>query len=221
MSSTDLESLESRNGRSRHMDMCLVGSVVVLFVLVISGFAVLFAWNLKPGAEIVHEFPQALRGEQDDMSLRYKGQNFAYLRASIDKTGKMSKGVMDWEPITYGNGKTLGSGYEYDANQRVLTVKQAGAYFLYVQFNVSCNHKCKNETLTITFTFDNVEQLTCTLELPDYETVAKKCWTVIPHMDKNSKLMARIHSDEELRSRVLEVNSSGFGMFRVDGPGTD
>ncbi|XP_072513259.1 uncharacterized protein [Salminus brasiliensis] len=224
MSSTDVESLESRVARSRRMDMCLVGSVVVLFALVLSGFAAaaLFAWNLNAGAESVHRSPQAIVSQQGSDDSPYKAKSFAYLRASVSSAGVMSKGVMAWEPIPYGEGQTMGSGYSYNPTQRMLTVKHEGSYFLYVQLNLSCIFQCSNEVLTITFEDHNrVEQLSCTMELLGNQTAVKKCWTVIPHLEKNSRLLAKIHSNKELKNRRLEVNSSGFGMFLVDGPEAD
>ncbi|XP_036413451.1 uncharacterized protein LOC118798189 [Colossoma macropomum] len=226
MSSTDLESLESGAARSRcrRMDACLVGSVLALFVLTVAGFvlALLFALNLKSEMDsikkrdITDDSP-TLGSLHADIGSGYKAQSFAYLRAT---NSELKQGVMEWESISYGSGKTVGSGYTYDPDHRALTVKREGSYFLYTQLKLSCVYQCENGSLTLTFESQgNSEQLSCTVKLPanHSDDVVQKCWTVIPHLEQKSRLLARISSNKSLKNWQLDLNSSGFGIFLVDG----
>ncbi|KAL6482429.1 hypothetical protein MHYP_G00105090 [Metynnis hypsauchen] len=225
MSSTDLESLETGAARSRcrRMDACLVGSVLALFALTVAGFALalLFALGLKTEVDSikkrdVHDGP-ALGFQHADTGSGYKMQNFAYMRAT---NSEVKQGAMLWESISYGNGNTVGPGYTYKSNQGKLIVEREGSYFLYTQLNLSCVYQCAEESLTLTFlNQDNNEQLSCTVKLPakHRDPVVRKCWTVIPHLEKKNGVMARITTATSLKNWQLDLNSSGFGMFLVDG----
>ncbi|XP_017538744.1 uncharacterized protein LOC108411610 [Pygocentrus nattereri] len=225
MSSTDLESLENGAARSRcrRMDACLVGSVLALFALTVAGFALalLFALGLKTEVDNIKKRhvsdSPALGFQHADAGSNYKAQNFAYLRAT---NSEVKPGVMLWESISYGNGKTVGSAYTYNSNHGMLRVEREGGYFLYTQLNLSCVHQCNNASLTLTFlSEDKNEQLSCTVKLSatHWDPVVRKCWNVIPHLEKKTQLLARITSDTDLNSWQLDLNSSGFGIFLVDG----
>lgn len=142
-------------------------------------------------------------------------------RLHLFRAAEVKGGVMQWEPIPYGTHSTMGALYAYDPSHRALTVGRAGSYFMYVQLNISCLSTCKNESLTLSFTDQyNSEQLSCTVKLQSKhpEPVMHKCWTVMPHLEKNSRLLGKILSSTDLKQWKLEPNSSGFGIFLVDGP---
>ncbi|KAL7845165.1 hypothetical protein AOLI_G00233570 [Acnodon oligacanthus] len=228
MSSTDLDGLESGAARSgsgsrcRRMDACLAGSVLALFALTAAGFALalLFALALRTEVDSIKKRRVSdgpvLGLQRAETGSDYKAQSFAYLRAT---NSEVKPGVMLWESISYGNGQTVGSGYTYNSNHGTLAVEREGSYFLYTQLNMSCVHQCNSGSLTLTFVNQDNEQLSCTVKLPakHWDPVVRKCWTVIPHLEKKSRLLARISLDTDLKNWQLDLNSSGFGMFLVDG----
>ncbi|KAK3510905.1 hypothetical protein QTP70_024363 [Hemibagrus guttatus] len=205
------------------MDVFLLCSVITLFVLVLSGTALGF-WIVQDlRAEMERHHPP----NDGSMSARiseippkldssYKVQDFAYLTATDNELKNAS---MEWAPILYRNGSTVGSSYSYDAKNAVLKVNKEATYFLYTQLNLTCVQRCGEGTLSITFMGDmNNELMTCSLHLQmnHSQHVVKKCWTVIPHLSKGSQLMARMHGSVKPDGWKLEHNYSGFGMFMVD-----
>ncbi|XP_066510755.1 uncharacterized protein [Hoplias malabaricus] len=213
MSTKDLESGENGAARSgcRRMDACLISAVLVLFALFIAALAGALFFALKLQSQM-----NSLREPDGE----YKAGSSAYLRAT---NSEVKSGVMEWESIQYGKGSTVGSKFSYHSDHHSLKVNKAGSYFLYVQLNLTCNHQCESGSLDIIFEDNTKNQLLqCTVDLPkNNQPVAHKCWDVIPHLVKGSRLLARISSQTDLKNWVLGLNSSGFGMFLVDGLETE
>ncbi|TTE81758.1 hypothetical protein Baya_14968 [Bagarius yarrelli] len=225
MSSADVESLHPvPRQRGRCLDAFLLGSVLTLFIMALSG-AALAVWTVKDlRAEMeskagshasvasyrTNEFPP-------NMDSSYKLKNFAYLTA-ISADGEIKNGNMLWKPLKYGNSSTVGSSYSYDSVNAVLTMNQEGAYFLYTQLNLTCVNVCSEGTLTVTFEVDRNVVLSCSLHLSSmtFHPAVEKCWTVIPQLSKGSRLLARIHLTMSPKKWRLDLNHSGFGMFLVD-----
>ncbi|KAF4075507.1 hypothetical protein AMELA_G00235200 [Ameiurus melas] len=225
MSSTDVESLQpGPRRRGSCMDTFLLVSVLTLFLMVLSGAALGF-WIVKDlRAEMhgVHTAPEPFRSAMN-MTLRglpnaYKMENFAYLRAI---SSPVKNGTMLWEPIVYRNSTTMGSRYKFNSEHGALRMEKGGTYFMYTQLNLTCTWRCGGGSLSVTFE-DNQgkEHLSCTLHLPDTTSipVVEKCWTVIHHLEPNSRLIAKMHATVPPRGWSLDLNHSGFGMFLVDGP---
>lgn len=138
--------------------------------------------------------------------------------------GDVKNGTMQWEPIVYRNTTTLGSRYSYYSKHGTLRTEKGGTYFMYTQLNLTCTWKCGSGYLRVTFE-DNQrnEHLSCTLHLPNTTSipVVEKCWTVIHHLEPESRLIAKMHATAPPRGWSLDLNHSGFGMFLVDGPKTE
>lgn len=138
--------------------------------------------------------------------------------------GDVKNGTMQWEPIEYRNTTTLGSRYSYYSKHGTLRTEKGGTYFMYTQLNLTCTWKCGSGSLRVTFE-DNQrnEHLSCTLHLPNTTSipVVEKCWTVIHHLEPESRLIAKMHATAPPRGWSLDLNHSGFGMFLVDGPKTE
>ncbi|XP_062865670.1 uncharacterized protein LOC134328509 [Trichomycterus rosablanca] len=222
--------------RGRCKIACLVCSVLALYALVLAGGALGF-WTLHQlRADMERSWVpthEALRSAGTHFKIlsvllfRFfqvssRIQNFAYVRAI---SSKIENEVMRWESYPFGDTDTVGSRYSYDSKQATVTVNQEGTYFLYVQLTLNCKHHCDNGSLGVNFESEREEKLlTCDLDLPETPStpVTKKCWTVIPRLAKGSRLHARMDTRKrEWKSWTIDLNQSGFGMFLVDGPGTD
>lgn len=171
--------------------------------------------SLKNGGQTMTQIAQKFSAESENS---YKGQNFAYLRAT---NSELKNSTMMWEPIAYGESESIGALYDYDERQSVLKVAARGSYFLYVQLNFSCTHVCPPARFTVNFEDQNANtRLTCSVSLPDgMQPVSHTCWSVVTLSEKDSRLLARTEFTEFSNpSNVwkLELNDSGFGMFRVD-----
>ncbi|XP_051558108.1 uncharacterized protein LOC127443485 [Myxocyprinus asiaticus] len=229
--STDVESKTSdARSRTRCLDTFLIVSVIALFVLffVMLTATLFFTKHLK--SEINALTSQESDGYTDKLmagasGAAYNMQNFAYLRAT---NSQLVEGEVEWESIPYGKGQSIGSMYSYEKKDRVLSVKEAGSYFLYVHLTFSCIYKCPSGQFTASF-YDQHEnkQLTCTVLLPNMPDtngsapVNRTCWRVIMFLEKESSLLAKTSfSEQNLDHWKLDLNDSGFGMFMVDRLGT-
>ncbi|XP_056625824.1 uncharacterized protein LOC130438076 [Triplophysa dalaica] len=219
--SADVESQSAARPRGRCLDTFLITSVVALFVMFLAGLggALLFAKHLESQMN-ARRTPKSSGQVGDILSENsYKGQNFAYLRAT---DSKLKNGTMTWEPIEYGDSQSVGALYDYNNQQSVLKVAASGSYFLYVQLNFSCMHKCPEDRFTVKFKDQNANtRLTCSVTLPNgTQPVSHTCWSVLTLSEKDSRLLAGSEFTEFFETSVnwkLELNDSGFGMFRVDG----
>lgn len=126
---------------------------------------------------------------------------------------------MMWEPIEYGDTQSVGALYDYNNQQSVLKVAASGSYFLYVQLNFSCLHICPEARFTVKIKDQNANtRLTCSGSLPrGMKPVSHTCWSVLTLSEKDSRLLAGSEFSESIHNWKLELNDSGFGMFRVDG----
>ncbi|KAA0721710.1 hypothetical protein E1301_Tti021371 [Triplophysa tibetana] len=219
--SADVESQSAARPRGRCLDTFLITSVVALFVMFLAGLggALLFARHLESQMN-ARRTPKS-SGQVGDIPSgnSYKGQNFAYLRAT---NSELKDGVMMWEPIKHGDTQSLGALYDYKNNKRVLEVAASGSYFLYVQLNFSCMHICPAARFTVKFKDQSANtRLTCSVSMPNgTQPVSHTCWSVVTLSEKGSQLLAGsefIEFSEPSGNWKLELNDSGFGMFRVDG----
>ncbi|CAM4457667.1 hypothetical protein PO909_016441 [Leuciscus waleckii] len=223
--STDVESQSQSRSRSRCLDTFLTGSVIALFIM----FAVTLAGALWFAKHIENELngrtsreseaeSGALIANLPDTGIAYKMQNFAYLRPI--KSGLKSEN-MAWEGFAYGKTHTIGSLYSYDKSQKALDVTYSGSYFLYVQLSLSCRAVCSPGQFTVSFyNRQNSKELSCTVKLQEVngtEPIRQTCWRVVTFPDHGDRLMAKSEIQGSLDDWSLEVNDSGFGIFRVDG----
>lgn len=135
--------------------------------------------------------------------------------------GELKNGTMMWEPIAYGESQSIGALYNYDKQQSVLNVAASGSYFLYIQLNFSCVHICPPARFTVNFKDQNANtRLTCSVSLPNgTQPVSHTCWSVVTLLENDGRLLAGtefIEFSEPKHFWKLELNDSGFGMFRVD-----
>lgn len=129
---------------------------------------------------------------------------------------------MVWDPHNYKKGTTVGSHFSYNPGQHALTMHQEGTYFLYTQLKLSCTGICPNGHLSVTFEDNKETLLTCSVHFLFPETSLKKCWAVIPYLQADSRIIAKMHTSFPPETSLsLDLNESGFGMFLVDGPETE
>lgn len=235
--STDVESQSpATRSRSRCLDTFLVGSVIALFLMLgvtIAG-ALVFAnrierkLNERPSGESQSQ----PRSSVSDQPSSYKMQNFAYLEATKSELKNES---MHWKPVNYGEIKTVGSLYNFNQIQHVLTVKEQGSYFLYVTLTFSCTHVCDPAQFDVTFPKDTSPAvksgdqhpspwLTCSVRLSqdkgrENASVTKTCWNVVTFPENENRLLAiaKIVLEGKQHNWKLELNHSGFGIFLIDG----
>lgn len=210
----DVESLKKSD--RRRLDVFLVTSIILLFMLVAAGVAggVMVVMGLR--AKVEHMRPALEIGTPAKMTgdipaPGYKMQNFAYLRA---KSRHLENGTMLWDPVNYLEGHSIGSHFFFDSNQHSLQPKKKGHYFMYIDINVSCNFNCSAGLLTVRLG----DQLTCKVELPKEaeSPVSKKCWTVA-HMDGETRLLAQMNIIMNKQDHwILDLDNSKLGMFLVD-----
>lgn len=216
----DVESLvNSARSRGRCLNVCLVASVISLFlaiaaVAVIGTVAILElqkSLTLRSSVDVssVHGAVAGIRG--DTQSAVYKMQNFAYLQANASplKNGKLS-----FSPMNYGSGNSLGSLFNYIESQHIVQPTRSGSYFLYLDLNITCLARCKPGHLTVTVS----DKLTCRVELQEWAEstpVTRKCWAV-SRIEAGERLQALMAvSENGLENWKLE-NSSELGLFLVD-----
>ncbi|XP_029917729.1 uncharacterized protein LOC115366427 [Myripristis murdjan] len=213
----DVESLQkSERRRGRCLDVFLVTSVLVLFMLVAAVVAggVMVTMELRskvapmrPPIEV--GTPAKLTG--DTPAPAYKMQNLAYLEAT---SSQLKNFTMSWSPVLFGAGKSIGSHFHFEPTQHSLQPRSEGHYFIYLNLNVTCTHRCNASLLTVHLG----DKLTCKMELPQgaVTPVSKQCWTVA-HLDDQMRLVAQmIVPKEELTNWKLEPKGSNFGMFLMD-----
>ncbi|KAG7265112.1 hypothetical protein CRUP_020069 [Coryphaenoides rupestris] len=141
-------------------------------------------------------------------------QNFAYLEA---KTSALGNGPMEWSPVSYGAGGSVGSNFVFHAEQRALELKRDGSYFLYVDLQLICTTEC-DATGPVTVSIG--KDFTCTVELPKRSgssgPLSHKCWEVV-RMTAGTRLIATMTVPESSPKQwMLDVKKSGQGIFLVD-----
>lgn len=206
----DPESLRER----RHggcLNIFLVVSIAFLFVAVtaLAAAGMMSVMQLRSKLESsLPNSPYEMAKSTGAASPVYKMQNVVYLRPDTAILGNMT---MEWSPTFYGDGETIGSNYIYDKAQHTLKPQREGMYFIYIQLNLTCTHKCSAGVLSI-----NVgNKLTCHVDLPEKNRpVSKKCWTVARlGVDK---LLTHMTVSKALPNWKLESTGSELGMFLVD-----
>lgn len=119
---------------------------------------------------------------------------------------------MQWAPVPYGAGNSVGSNFEFDEDQHSLKLLREGTYFMYIDLNLTCTYNCAPGLLSVRV--DN--KLTCEVELPaDSTHVSKKCWTV-SQIDEQKLLTQMTVPKKGLQNWKLELSGSGLGIFLVD-----
>lgn len=118
---------------------------------------------------------------------------------------------MHWASVLHGEGSSVGSNFVFNEDQNSLMPRRVGNYFMYINMNLSCTHKCNAGVLKVKVN----NKLTCEIELPDdNRTVSRQCWTV-KKFEGESLLAQMTVPEEGLKNWKLEL-SSGWGMFLVD-----
>lgn len=208
-----MESLEKRDARrGRCLDRCLVLSVIVLFAavtaLAVAGILVFQELRLHPKSEMS-------KVTSDARENTFKNQNFAYLEAN---SGHLMTRTMEWSAVSYRDGTSVGSNYVFDPKQHSLRVIQAGNYFMYLELNVTCHHRCEAGHFTVHLS----DKLSCKVQLPaNISTpVNTNCWAVswlsadtylLSQMD-----VASVPIGQSIKGWKLALRGSGFGMFLVN-----
>lgn len=214
----DIESLQ-KSGRRRGscLDVFLVMSIIFLFVAVtvVAAGGVMVVMELRSKLESTrppYEFQSSKQtGPTPDPA--YKMQNFAYLEAI---SSELKTSTMHWAPVSYADGNSVGSNYNFDADQHSLTPKQKGTYFIYIELNITCTSNCSKGLLSMHVADYQGDKLTCEVELsPLSRHVSRKCWTV-SQLDDEKLVTQMTVPKEGLQNWKLVLSGSGFGMFHVD-----
>ncbi|KAK5602711.1 hypothetical protein CRENBAI_002490 [Crenichthys baileyi] len=212
-SQVDVESLKSSvRRRGNCVDAFLGMSILILFVavtaLAVGGMLVVKELRSELQAP-KSEF--ARLGITDSSSPAYKMQNFAFLKPKASQLDNMT---MPWHTVNFFGTTSVGSNFLYDPSSYSLKPLKTGIYFMYIQVNVSCTHKCKAGVLKV----EVFNKLTCNVELTaDVEktTVSKKCWTV-EQLDSELLVAHMTVPENKLENWALDLNSSGLGIFLVE-----
>lgn len=211
----DTESLQERSPRrGRCLDNFLVMSIAFLFaamtVLTVGG--VMAVMQLRSEVKSLSPISSLERSELlkgDASSPVYKMEKFAYLSAG---SSKLENSTMKWIITSYGEGTSVGNGFDFNQAQHSLKPHQNGTYFMYLDLHFSCTFKCKPGVVTVSVR----DELTCKVELPENSTsVSRKCWTVQRLQSKG--LLAQMTVPKEgMDYWKLELQGSGFGIFLID-----
>ncbi|XP_029293796.1 uncharacterized protein LOC115012353 [Cottoperca gobio] len=212
----DVESFQ-KSGRRRGscLNVFLVMSIIFLLVAVtaLAAGGVMVVMELRSKLESPRpsfEFKES-RLTEDTPDPAYKMQNFAYLEAI---SSDLQTSTMQWTPVSYGAGKSLGSNFLFDAVQQTLKAKRVGTYFIYIDLNLTCTYNCNAGLLSVHVG----DKLNCEVELPamaDTTPVSKKCWTV-SRMEGQTLATQMTVPKDGLKNWKLELIGSRFGMFLVD-----
>ncbi|XP_040892661.1 uncharacterized protein LOC121180994 [Toxotes jaculatrix] len=212
----DVESLQKTDRRRGScLDAFFVMSIVFLFVAVtaVAAGGMIAVMDLQSKLK---SSPQNFMSVTGVSSLTgpdpmYKMHKFAYLEA---KSNELKNSTMQWTQVQYGEGVSLGKNYVFDPEQHSLKPEQAGAYFMYVDLNLTCTYRCEAGLLSVHVG----NKLTCEVQLPavsDSTPVTRKCWTV-SKLDGEKLFTQMTVPEDGLQYWKLELNGSGLGMFLVD-----
>ncbi|XP_034392877.1 uncharacterized protein LOC117733378 [Cyclopterus lumpus] len=210
----DVESLR-KSGRRRGscLDVCLVLSIMFLFVAVTAGAAagVMVVMELRSKLERPSVVLEMSKLSGDVLDHTYKMQNFVYLEAA---SSELKTSTMHWAPVNFAAQISVGSNYLFDAEQHSLKAQRPGTYFMYIGLNLTCTYQCNAGLLSVRVS----DKLNCEVQLPevaDSTPVNRKCWTV-SRLEGQKLLTQMTVPKEGLENWRLELSGSGFGMFLVD-----
>lgn len=130
--------------------------------------------------------------------------------------GSLNNSTIPLKPIHYGEGISVGSIFKFDKDQSFLMPQKAGMYFVYIDLNLTCVHRCNSGHLRV-HVDNQPEPITCELALPklaNSTAVTKRCWAV--RQLGIQKLFAQMTVSQGLENWKLVLNSSGIGIFRID-----
>ncbi|XP_013883834.1 uncharacterized protein LOC106532342 [Austrofundulus limnaeus] len=216
-SQKDVESLQKTDRRRGScMNIFLITSIFFLFVsvaaLAVCGVMTVRKLQsdlLKPYQVSDSGIVESLSGEQPLPG--FKMQNFAYIEAV---TSTVNNKTMEWAPVTYGEGNSIGSKYIFKSNKNSLNPRQMGTYFIYIEVNLTCTYtsNCSAGVLKLHVG----DKLTCNVKLPAHaRSVSEKCFTVT-QLDTSELLTQMVVPTHGLQNWKLEMTGSGLGMFLVD-----
>lgn len=211
----DAESLQkSARRRGNCLDVFLVTSVLFLFAavvaLAVAGVMVVKGLQPQPRPSFQMSEHAAASLMGGTPSPAFKMENFASLQP---KSTELLNGTLNWTPIDYAAGKTIGSNYDFSEQQSTLKPKRDGTYFMYINVKVTCVAKCKAGILNLSVK----DKLSCDVELAEGKTsVSKKCWTVSTLLEERSMVIEMTVPKTGLLNWALDINSSSFGVFLVD-----
>ncbi|XP_061625482.1 uncharacterized protein LOC133476302 [Phyllopteryx taeniolatus] len=211
----DIECQEKKGReRVRCLDVCVVVSILVLFAALTVVAAACVPALMKLSSQVdsplkPFQFATAeLRGLSP--SPAYQMQNFAFLEAVSSKLGNST---VQWDPVHYSAGESVGSNFQFDSKQHLLRPRRAGTYFIYLNLNLTCTYRCSAGLLSVRVG----DKLSCQVHLlAESEQESKRCWTV-GWLDTNTRLLTHMSVPKEgLQNWKLELNGSNLGMFLVD-----
>lgn len=128
--------------------------------------------------------------------------------------GKLENTTMVWAKVFQGEGSSVGRNFLFDSDQQSMMPSRAGTYFIFINLNLTCTHRCSAGLLTVHVG----NKITCNVHLPelaDTTPVSKKCWTV-SRIGSEKLVSVMTVPKEGLNDWKLELTGSGFGMFLVD-----
>lgn len=115
----------------------------------------------------------------------------------------------------HGESRSVGDYFRFNEDHSSLTPQREGNYFVYVNVNLTCVHKCSAGLLRL----DVGGKMSCELRLPDKTDtapVSKQCWTVQRLGTEGLQTDMTVFSEGQLGDWMLELETSGWGMFLVD-----
>lgn len=115
--------------------------------------------------------------------------------------------------VNIAKGTSVGSNFVFNQDHHSLTPRQAGAYFLYIEVNLTCTHKCSDGLLRLQVD----DKLHCDVYLKgDKRSVSHKCWTVVDLDGRGLVTQMRVELPKpEPTDWKLEKKGSGLGMFFI------
>ncbi|XP_004066391.1 uncharacterized protein LOC101161707 [Oryzias latipes] len=207
----DEESLQTRDrARARWMDVFLLVSVLILFLAVTALAVGEYVVVSEFGSRTARVSADSSLSKQtpDAPAAAFKMDNFAYVEPLHSV---LENKTMTWHQFNYGKGTSVGSKFDFNKDDHSLRPLQAGAYFLYLEVNLTCTGKCHNLHLSL-----NVDdKLLCKVDLrKDQRSVSHKCWTVT-QLDGKALLTQMRVSSIDVSHWKLEKKGSGLGMFLI------
>ncbi|XP_024115338.1 uncharacterized protein LOC112137317 [Oryzias melastigma] len=208
----DEESLQARERvRSRWLDVFLIVSVLVLFLavtaLAVGGYVVLSALGSRPSPA---EAGGHMKVFADPPSPAFKMDNFAYVELI---SSEVENKTIPLGLVNIAKGTSVGSNFVFNQDHHSLTPRQAGAYFLYIEVNLTCTHECSDGLLRLQVD----DKLHCDVYLKgDKRSVSHKCWTVVDLDRRGLVTQMRVELPKpEPTDWKLEKKGSGLGMFFI------
>nr|XP_057940188.1 uncharacterized protein LOC131136882 [Doryrhamphus excisus] len=212
----DMECPEKKyRGRRQCVDACMMVSILVLYAAFAALLTVCVTVLMEQRSKMnssTQQFQFGSTGHAQNPA--YKMQNFAFLEAV---SSKLVNSTMQWAPVHYGTGMSVGSNFHFDSSQHSLRPQREGTYFLYLDLNLTCTCAFGRHCSAGRLSVQVGDKLSCQVELPEGSMPeSKRCWTV-SWMDSDTRLLTHMSVPKNgLQNWKLELSGSNLGMFLVD-----